>query len=95
MGGAPSPPVTNVDGHPAYAGAIAESKQSGEVITCYCRTASYLNNIAQQDHRFIKKRITAGLGSVRRTGHGERFMVTTRRMQCARVRSGGSGEPIP
>src|SRR5688572_26169974 len=29
---------------------------------CRCRTSLYLNNIIEQDHRFIKKRITASLG---------------------------------
>jgi len=96
MGGAPSPPVTNVDGHPAYAGAIAESKQSGEVITCYCRTASYLNNIAQQDHRFIKKRITAGLGfrsadGAWRTIHG---YDATHAMRKGQVRRVGKADPV-
>jgi hypothetical protein len=62
-GAAPLPRVINVDGHPAYASAIAELKQSGELGRhCHCRTAPYLNNIIEQDHRFIKKRITASLG---------------------------------
>jgi transposase-like protein len=62
-GGGPSPRVINVDGHPAYASAIAELKQSGELGgRCRCRTSPYMNNIIEQDHRFIKKRITAGLG---------------------------------
>jgi IS6 family transposase len=57
------PRVINVDGHPAYASAIAELKQSGELgRRCRCRTSPYLNNIIEQDHRFIKKRITASLG---------------------------------
>ena len=57
------PRVINVDGHPAYARAIAELKQSGELgRRCRCRTSPYLNNIIEQDHRFIKKRITASLG---------------------------------
>jgi transposase-like protein len=61
--GAPSPRVINVDGHPAYASAIAELKQLGELgRRCRCRTAPYLNNVIEQDHRFIKKRITASLG---------------------------------
>ena len=57
------PQVINVDGHPAYASAIAELKQSGELGRC-CRrrTSPYMNNIIEQDHRFIKKRITASLG---------------------------------
>ena len=62
-GGAPRPRVINVDGHPAYATAIADLKQTGELgRRCRCRTAPYLNNIIEQDHRFIKKRTTASLG---------------------------------
>src|ERR1041384_7273172 len=61
--GGPRPRVINVDGHPAYASAIADLKQTGELgRRCRCRTAPYLNNIIEQDHRFIKKRITASLG---------------------------------
>jgi transposase, IS6 family len=38
-------------------------KQSGELgRRCRCRPSPYLNNIIEQDHRFIKKRITASLG---------------------------------
>jgi hypothetical protein len=54
--------VINVDGHPAYARAIAELKQSGELgRRCRCRPTPYLNNVIEQDHRFIKKRIAASL----------------------------------
>jgi IS6 family transposase len=61
--GGPRPRVINVDGHPAYASAIAELKKAGELgRRCCCRTAPYLNNIIEHDHRFIKKRITASLG---------------------------------
>jgi transposase, IS6 family len=57
------PRVMNVDGHPAYARAIRELKESGELgRRCRCRTSPYLNNIIEQDHRFIKKRIVASLG---------------------------------
>jgi len=49
--------------HPAYASAIAEFKDSGKLgRRCRCRTAPYLNNIIEQDHRFIKKRIPASFG---------------------------------
>ena len=62
-GGGPDPRVINVDGHPAYASAVVELQQNGELgRRCRCRTAPYLNNIIEQDHRFIKKRITASLG---------------------------------
>ena len=61
--GGPPPRVINVDGHPAYPSAVAELKQSGELgRRCRCRTSPYLNNVIEQDHRFIKKRITASLG---------------------------------
>jgi transposase-like protein len=56
------PRVINVDGHPAYPRAIAELKSSGELgRRCRCRPSPYLNNIVEQDHRFIKKRIVASL----------------------------------
>ena len=29
---------------------------------CRCRPSPYLNNIVEQDHRFVKKRITASQG---------------------------------
>jgi IS6 family transposase len=52
------PRVINVDGHPAYPGAIEGLKQSGKVgRNCRCRRASYLNNILEQDHRFVKQRM--------------------------------------
>ena len=51
-----------MDRHPAYAAAISELKQSGELSRrCHCRPSPYLNNIVEQDHRFIKKRIAAAL----------------------------------
>src|SRR3954470_10185482 len=55
------PRVINVDGHPAYSSVIAELKQTGELSkVSRCRSSPYLNNIIEQDHRFIKKRIVAG-----------------------------------
>ena len=84
--GGPPPRVINVDGHPAYAGAIAELQQTGELgRRCRCRSAPYLNNTIEQDHRFIKKRITASLGFPPAEGHGERLRVTRR---CIPIRKG-------
>jgi DDE domain len=60
--GSPRPRVINVDGHPAYARAIAELQESGDLgRRCRCRPSPYLNNVIEQDHRFIKKRIAASL----------------------------------
>ncbi len=56
------PRVINVDGHAAYPPAIAELKASGELSRCCrCRPCPYLNNVLEQDHRFIKKRTAASL----------------------------------
>jgi transposase-like protein len=57
------PRVINVDGHPAYPTAIEELKQSGDLgRNCRCRRSPYLNNLIEQDHRFIKKRVVASQG---------------------------------
>jgi transposase, IS6 family len=54
------PRVINVDGHPAYPSVIAELKRTGELSNaCRCRPSLYMNNVIEQDHRFIKKRIVA------------------------------------
>jgi hypothetical protein len=66
--------VINVDGHPAYARAIAELKQSGDLAGAAAAGPPYLNNIIEQDHRFIKKRIAASLGFRSAEGHGERAL---------------------
>jgi IS6 family transposase len=64
LSGAPvRPRVINVDGHSAYVKAIAELKESGALSrTCRCRPSPYLNSMIEQDHRFVKKRITASQG---------------------------------
>jgi transposase-like protein len=58
------PRVINVDGHASYPPAIAELKESGALPRrCRCRPSPYLNNILEQDHRFVRvrKRIAASL----------------------------------
>src|SRR5262249_49544184 len=75
--GGMQPRVINVDGHPAYARAIAELKRSRDLgRRCHCRPSPYLNNIIEQDHRFIKKRIVASLGFRSVEGHVGRSRVT-------------------
>src|SRR4051794_14296415 len=96
-GGGPLPRVINVDGHPAYPTAAAELKQTGEVgKSCRCRMAPYLNNIIEQDHRFIKKRIAASLGfrsaeGACRTIEGYEAMHAIRKGQ---VRWVAKGDPV-
>jgi transposase-like protein len=54
------PRVINVDGHPGYPSVIAELKRSGKSHNrCQYRRSPYKNNVIEQDHRFIKKRIVA------------------------------------
>jgi transposase-like protein len=74
-----------------------ELKQSGELgRRCRCRTARYLNNIIEHDHRFIKRRITASLGfrsveSACRTIEGYEAMPAIRKGQ---VRWLAKGDPV-
>ena len=95
-GDGPRPRVINVDGHPAYPAAVAELQQSGELSQrCRCRTSPYLNNVIEQDHRFIKKRIVASLGfrspdGACRTIEGYEAMHAIRKGQIRWVPKGDS-----
>ena len=61
--GHPHPRVINVDGNPSYPKVIGELKQTGELGRhCRCRPVRYLNNIVEQDHRAVKRRVKASQG---------------------------------
>jgi transposase-like protein len=61
--GHPRPRVINVDGNPSYPKVIAELKKTGELGRRWrCRPVRYLNNIVEQDHRAIKRRVRASQG---------------------------------
>jgi len=81
------PRVINVDGHPAYPDAIEELKRSGELgRNCRCRRAPYLNNILEQDHRFVKGRMISSqrfrpVGGALRTIAGYEAMNIVRKGQ--------------
>src|SRR5216684_655559 len=61
--GHPRPRVITVDGNPSYARVIAELKQERKLgRRCRCRTCPYLNNVVEQDHRGIKRRVNASQG---------------------------------
>jgi transposase-like protein len=57
------PRVINTDLAPIYSSAIPDSKKEGALRNC-CRhrPAQYLNNIREQDHRAIKRRVNAKQG---------------------------------
>ena len=58
-----TPRVINVDQNPAYPKAVDELKAAGKLPQgCQLRPVKYLNNLIEQDHRFIKRLLKAGLG---------------------------------
>src|SRR3954465_1377914 len=57
------PRAINVDRHPAYPKAIGKLKKKGTLPPdCQLRPVKYLNNLIEQDHRFIKRRTNPGMG---------------------------------
>jgi transposase, IS6 family len=58
-----TPRAINVDRNPAYPKAVAELKAEDQLPQgCQLRPVKYLNNLIEQDHRFIKRLVKAGLG---------------------------------
>jgi len=56
----PVPRVINTDGHSAYPPAIVRLKAEGALDeNCRQRPVPYLNNVLEQDHRAIKRRVNA------------------------------------
>jgi transposase, IS6 family len=57
------PRVITVDQHAAYPPAFeALQRDSTLPETCLLRPCKYLNNVVEQDHRFVKRRVNPGLG---------------------------------
>ena len=92
--GHPCPRVINVDGNPSYPKVISELKKTGELgRRCRCRPVRYLNNVVEQDHRAIKRRVRACQGfrafhSARRTIQGIEVMNMIRKGQVRWVAKG-------
>jgi transposase, IS6 family len=90
-----SPRVINVDKNPAYPPAVEQLKEEGTLPNCtQLRQCKYLNNLIEQDHRFTKRRVNAGLGffsfnTARRTIRGCETMNMIRKGQIAGI---GRGE---
>src|SRR5262245_56664747 len=58
-----SPRVINVDKNPTYPPAAEQVQEEGTIPNLtQLRQSKYLNNIVEQDHRFIKRRVNPGLG---------------------------------
>ena len=58
-----APRVINVDKNPSYIGALRDLKQENLLPEqCKRRPSQYMNNIVEQDHRFMKRKINPGSG---------------------------------
>ncbi len=88
------PRVINVDKNAAYPPATDDLKKDGILSdSCELRQVKYLNNIVEQDHRFIKRVVKPGLGfgsfnSARRTLKGYEIMNMIRKGQIEEVKKG-------
>ena len=59
----PQPRVINVDKNPAYPAAIEQLQAEGTLRRrCRLRQCKYLNNVVEQDHRFVKQRVWLAKG---------------------------------
>ena len=90
--GHPRPRVINVDGNPSYPKVISELKRTGELgRRCRCRPVRYLNNVVEQDHRAVKRRVRAMQGfrsfhAARRTIQGIEIVNMIRKGQVRWVK---------
>jgi len=88
------PRVINVDQNRSYPPAVEELKEEGVLsIIALLRRCKYLNNIVEQDHRFIKRRVNPGLGffsfnTARRTIGGYEVTNMIRKGQVEGIRKG-------
>jgi IS6 family transposase len=58
-----TPRVITVDKNAAYPPAFETLQQEGQLpASCTLRQCKYLNNVVEQDHRFVKRRVNPGLG---------------------------------
>jgi transposase, IS6 family len=90
----PIPRVINVDKNAAYPKAIADLKAAGVLpATVELRQVKYLNNLVEQDHRFIKRLTKPGMGffsfeTAWRTLQGYEIMNAMRKGQLQGVKKG-------
>jgi transposase, IS6 family len=92
--GTSAPRVINVDKHAAYPKAISELKAAGVLPESVdLRQVKYLNNLIEQDHRFIKRLTKLGMGfhsfeTASSTLQGYEAMNMIRKGQVQGVRKG-------
>ncbi len=89
-----APRVINVDKNAAYIGAVNDLKEDKLLSEkCKRRPTQYMNNMVEQDHRFIKRRVNPGLGfgsypTAWRTIQGYETMNMIRKGQIERTEKG-------
>jgi transposase, IS6 family len=95
-----APRVINVDKNAAYPKAIAELKAAGLLPeSVELRQVKYLNNLVEQDHRFLKRLVKPGMGffsfeTAGRTLQGYEVMHMIRKGQVTGVGKGDSNEQV-
>jgi IS6 family transposase len=85
----PSPRVINVDKNAAYPPAVKELKAEGLLSRrCRLRPCKFLNNIVEQDHRTVKRRVklAMGYGSFRTAWRTIQGIETMHMLRKGRVR---------
>ena len=96
----PTPRVINVDKNAAYPKAIADLKAAGTLPEqVELRQVKYLNNLIEQDHRFIKRLTKPGMGffsveTAGRTLQGYEVMNMIRKGQVRGVGKGDSKDQV-
>ena len=86
--------MITVDKNPSYPAAISDLKDDQDLTEATeLRQRKYLNNIVEQNHRFLKRRINPGLGfssfnTARRTIRGYEVMNMIRKGQVQGVEKG-------
>jgi transposase, IS6 family len=81
--------VLNVDKNPAYPAAVRELKAEGTLPRrVRLRQCRYLNNVVEQDHRFVKKRawLAKGYGSFQSAWRTLQGIETMNMIRKGRVR---------
>jgi len=93
--GNPMPRVINVDKNPAFPPAIEELKAEGTLPRrVRLRQCKYLNNIVEQDHRVVKKRmwLAKGYGSIATAWRTLQGIETMEMIRKGRVRWAAKGD---
>jgi IS6 family transposase len=89
-----TPRASTVDKNAAYPHAFEALQQDGMLPShCVLRQCKYLNNVVEQDHRFVKRRVNPGLGfgafhTAHRTIQGYEAMHMLRKGQLERLAKG-------